>query len=289
MATGDLVTADWQAEYNGVALGDGTPFLIAQIDGLLDLPEVRSADKVRLRRNGLTAGDDFTGGRAITVTLEVAQTGTTSFNDAVDQLARLTAPGGPERPLVLQIPGVAGGGKRWVYCKPRRRSLPIGREFFYGLTAATVEFFSTDPRIFAADQGSASTTLATAGAGLTFPATFPVTFGAAAIGGLLSVTNAGSFATSPTIRIDGPVSNPRIENVTAGRTLAFDITLDAGDYLLVDTEQRTVMLNGTTSRYNALASASVWFELEPGTSEVRFSAPLTSAATMLMTWRSAWV
>ena len=170
-----------------------------------------------------------------------------------------------------------------------RRSLPIGRDFYYGLPLAVVEFYSTDPRIFSAVQGSLTTTLPSAGGGLNFNLGFNATFGAVSTGGTLTAVNDGSFQTSPVIRIDGPATNPRVESITQGKTLQFNITLAAGEFLLIDGEQRTVLLNGTASRYNTLTPASSWWDLSPGTNEVRFQASTTTAATMTLTWRSAWV
>lgn len=289
MATGDLVTADWQMEYNGVALGDGSPFLIAQVEGLLSLPDIVNADRERLRRHGLTPGDDFTSGRTVTLTLEVSSNDTYTFAEAVDLLMNATAPGSDEQPLVLQVPGVAGSGKRRVNCRPRRRSLPIGREFYYELPMATVEFYATDPRVYDDTEQSKQTTLPSAGGGLSFDAVAPFTFGAVSVGGTLNLNNAGSFQTSPTIVVEGPVTNPTIESLTAGKTLGFTITLGASDTLTIDTENRTVLLNGTANRYNTLDSDSEWFTLQPGNNEVRYQASTFTASTMTITWRSAWV
>lgn len=289
MAIGDLVTTDWQMEYNGIGIGDGTPFSVAQVEGLLNLPELVSADRSRLRRHGLLPGDDFTNGRSIVLTLEVSGTDTVTFDEAIEQLMLMTTPGAPEQPLVVQVPGVAGGGKRWVNCRPRRRSLPIGREFYYELPLAVVEFYSTNPRIFDATAGSEAVSLASAGGGLNFNAVAPLTFGAVSAGSTLNLVNTGNFYSSPIINIFGPVTNPRVESITQDKTLAFGITLAADESLVIDTELRTVLLNGTASRYNTLTTDSEWFDLQPGNNEVRFQAATVTASTMTITWRSAWV
>lgn len=289
MATGDLVTADWQMEYNGVALGDGSPFLVTQVEGLLDLPDIVSGDRQRLRRHGLIAGDDFTNGRVVQLTLEVSGNDSYSFSQAVDMLMDASAPGGSEIPLVFQIPGVAGSGKRRMNARPRRRSMPVGREFYYELPLAVLEFYSTDPRIYTNSLDSQVTSLPTAGGGLGFNATAPFTFGAVSVGGTLTLNNAGNFQTSPSIVLEGPVTNPSIESLTADKTLSFTITLGVGETLEIDTENRTVMLNGTSSRYNTLDSTAQWFTLAPGDNEVRYQASTITASTMTITWRSAWV
>ena len=286
---GELVTGDWELEYNGVLMGDGTPFLISQVEGLLDLPDITSADKSRLRRNGLRAGDDFAQGRTVIVTVEICATDSVTFDDAVDLLMVASAPTGPPLPLVFQIPGVAGGGKRVVNCRPRQRSLPIGREFYYEIPLAVIEFYSLDPRLETNELNTASTSLPSAGGGLNFNAVAPFTFGAVSVGGTLELQNEGNFVANPVVVFEGPVTNPSIESITQDKTLSFTITLASGETLEVDTEERTVLLNGTASRYNTLDTTAQWFDLQPGTNEVRYQAATITTSTMTVTWRSAWV
>jgi hypothetical protein len=289
MALGDLVTADWQLEYAGKALGDGSPFLVAKIDGLLDLPAVTTADKGRLRRHGLIPGDDFTGGRSVVITFEVFGDTVAEFTDAVADLAALTTPGKDEQALVFKIPGVAGGGHRLIYCRPRKRSLPIGREYYYRLPLAQVEFVATDPRIYSLFEYNETTTLPSAGGGVTFPLTFPLTFGSVSTGGVIWPFNGGTFATPPKFTITGPVVNPKIMNVTLDKWIQCEISLAAGDTLTIDTEKRTIMLNGTASRYHTLTADSKWWELVPGSNEVHYSASTQTSSTLTVLWRAAWI
>lgn len=291
MAAGDLVTAEWQIEYNGVLLGDGTPYSLVQVQGLLDVPEVRTSDRTRLRRHGLQAGDDFLGGRTITVTVEVYSATASAF--AADMETLLTglspAQSAGELPLVFRIPGVAGGGKRRVDARLRRREVPIDLQYLYQVPLVTLEFLATSPLLEDFTEASGISTLPSAGGGLVFPAVAPFTFGAVSTGGTITATNEGNFPASPSFRIDGPVVNPRLENLTSGKVLSMNITLAAGEYLLIDAEARTILLGGTSSRYSTLAVGSEWWDLEPGTSSVTFRASTSTAATLTMTWRSAWV
>jgi hypothetical protein len=289
MATGDLVTADWQMEYRGLALGDGSPYLITQVEGLLDLPGLTTADRQRLRRHGLIPGDDFANGRTVVISLEISDEAGVDFDTAVTALMAATAPGSDEQPLVFQIPGVAGGGKRQLMARPRRRSLPIGRDFYYKLPVAQIEFECTNPRILNRTLETATTSLPTAAGGLNFNLTFNASFGATSTSGLLNLTNQGTFDAPPQIRFDGPVTNPRVENLTQDKRLQLDITLAAGEFLLLDAEARTVLLNGTASRYNTLTTTSEWFDLQPGSNSLAFQASTPSSATITISWRSAWV
>lgn len=291
MAEGDLITADWSLEYRGLLMAGEGEIAIARIEGLVDLPPVRSGDQPLLRRHGSHPGDDFADVRTITVTVEFYAYSAARLAELVAAFQTATAPGSNEDPLVFQIPGVAGGGKARVWCRPRRRVLPVDFEdgWYHRIPTGVVEFVATDPALLDNTEQSASTTLPSAGGGLTFPAVFPLLFGAVSTGGAITAHNAGSFDADATFRIDGPCDNPRIESLTAGRTLAYNGTIAAGEYLLLDTKSRTVLLNGTASRYSQLDTSSRWFTLAPGDNQITFRATTPSAATMNMVWRSCWL
>ena len=289
MAAGDLITADWELEYNGLLVGADTDYPVAQISGLLDLPDIKSGDQDRLRRNGLHAGDDFLGGRSVSVTFEVYADTDSEFETAMENLLNATAPGGPEVGLAFQLPGVADGNKAVVFARPRKRSVQMDTSYLYRIPTVLLEFFAVDPRIYSATLSSSSISVAVTSGGLEFDATPDLTFGTTGEGGTFNAKNNGSFPAGALFRVEGPCSNPRIENLTLDRTIELDITLATGEYLLIDTERRTVLLDGTASRYSALTADSEWFDLAAGDNSIKFRASTASGATMTTTWRSAWV
>lgn len=289
MAAGDLVVADWQVEFRGMLCGGDQPAALARVEGLVDMPPVRSSDQILLRRHGAHPGDDYTDSRQIILSYELNAADNTTFAELVEELQRAYRPGGVEEPLVFRIPGVADGAKARVWCRPRRRVMPIDVAWYYRLPIAQIELVATDPLIYADALSQGSCSLPSAGGGLTFPLTFPRTYGAVSTGGTITAVNGGSFDTDVTFRIDGPAVNPRIESLTAGKTIAVNISLAAGEYLVIDTKARTVLLGGTTSRYSFLDTDSRWFSLAPGTNEISFRAATSTVATLTATWRSAWV
>ena len=287
---GELITQDWQMEYRDVLLGSSTPYEIVQVEGLMDLPEIQVSDRLRLRRHGLSPGDDFAGRRSITVTFEVDAPTVADLNTYLGTVADITRPGLEESPLSLQIPGVAEGGKRRANVRPRRRALPVNLDFYYGLPIVVVEFVATDPRIYTSSNYLALTALPSGGGGLLFPATPPLTFVESTETGDVNAVNDGSFPVNPVIRIDGPITNPTIENLEQSKTIEASITLLGGEYLLIDTESRTVLLNGTASRYSSLLPTSEWWDLAPGDNTIRFrSSTNTEDAVLSVSYRSAWV
>ena len=289
MAAGDLITEDWEMEYNGVAVGGDNPILASRVTGLLDLPDISSGDQGRLRRHGLHPGDDFLMGRSVTIAFEIHGDTQGDFDTALSSLLTMTKPGEDEAQLFFQVPGVAGGDKAFLWCRPRKRKVTIDREYYYNLAKVIVQFDATDPRLYLATTATGATAVAAASGGFAFPLSFPLAFGAAGEPGTIAATNTGTFAAGAIFRIDGPITNPRIENTTHDKTIEVDITLSASEHLILDTEAGTVLLNGTASRYSSLASTSEWFDIEPGANLITFRGSSATGATMSMSWGHAFV
>lgn len=277
-----------QITYQGLTIGEGTDYGIDRIDGL-STPSVRSADRTVSLRDGLHPGDDYYEGRTVTLSTFIAERDTADMNTKRTALMSAFAGGHPEVPFVFEVPGVAGGGERRINVRPRRARFRADIGYGAGMSKDTFQLFATDPRIYDNAESFRILTLpAASGTGLTWPLTWPLSWGIAQSDSQF-ITNDGNFDAPVSIRIDGPVLNPRIENLTLGKTIELDIDVAVGDYLDIDPDARTVLLNGTASRYSSLTQASQWWLLEPGPNEVRFRAATATAATMTLTWRSAWI
>lgn len=121
------------------------------------------------------------------------------------------------------------------------------------------------------ESTTSSDALSGTGGGLSFPATFPWTFTGSA-GGQASVTNNGTATAYPLLRIYGNITTPTITHLGSGKQLTFSGSVGPGDFLEIDLFERTVKLNGTTTRLNLLNIASSrWFGLPPGANILRLS------------------
>lgn len=129
--------------------------------------------------------------------------------------------------------------------------------------AATVR--AQDPRGYSAvehvEQTGPLTRSTTPGGTAVFPLVFPFTFPPLTTG-RLSVHNDGTVGSPPIIELDGYLRDPVVQ--LGDRRLVFSGEIAEGDTLTIDTDQRTVMLNGTANRRGLLDSvATRWFELPP--------------------------
>ena len=281
---------DYAFTFNGYTFGGvGAPVQIMGVQGLEDSPAVRAADEMRGFADGMFFGRDFLAGRTVMVDLLILA-GPSGHRPVLEAMkAALTPQGGGSTaaaPLSFTLPGVS---TRRIYCRLRRRSLPITQEYTHNHASGTVEFFAGDPRIYDETASSVTINLAAKPTGLVFPLVFPLSFGGAISPNSANAVNAGTFATKPVITIQGPVDTPVIQNATQGLSLRFNLVLGTNDILTVDTDTRAVVLNGTASRRASLSFDSVWWDLQPGQNTILFSAAAQTTATASVMWRNAYL
>lgn len=281
MAIGDLVTDDYEIEFNGQQIGGASNISVVSFTPF-ENPEMRVSDFARPLDDGLFPGNDYYGGKSFILEMEV-DSGWTGVRAALAAFQT-----SDEMPIVFQLPTI---GKLQINCRVRRRSsLPIDIGYVVGSsTTVSVEFFATDPRVYSLTKHTSVATLAASTAGLTFDATPNFVFGGATSSTVV-VDNAGTYATHPLIVITGAIDNPVLENVTSGKLLQFAGSLASGDTLSVDFLNRTVILNGTASRYSWVVDSSAWWDLAPGNNSIRLGGSAGSPVpTATISWYDAFV
>lgn len=133
-----------------------------------------------------------------------------------------------------------------------------------------VSLHAPDPRIYTAALRSDSydPSAAVAGGGVGMPLAFPLVFSSNA-SGLFEVGNGGNFPTPPVLTITGPVVNPILDNVTTGESIKLVYSLGESDTVEVDVAARSVTLNGASRPDLLTPQATTWWELHPGTNQLR--------------------
>ena len=280
------VMSDFEAQFGDLVMGNDS-YDITSFDGLT-MPDVRTSDVDRPQSDGQYAGIDYLKGRTFTISVDLWYQTRAEFGERLREIQTEFAPGHAGT-FTTQMPGL---GQISTECRVRRRHGPlIDLEAALGRARMTVEFHATDPRWYSVGSLSGTASLRSVTGGLEFPVSFPFMFGETETSGsLVSAVNGGTYESFPTVRIRGPVVSPSITNVTADMTLLFTgLTIGADDVLVVDLENRTVLLNGTSSRYSFLDDSAGWWALAPGVNEIRFGGTSTGAPSAAVEWRSAFV
>ena len=294
--------SNWQFSYQGLTFGSGQAIKVAKVEGLGDLAEIRDGDEARPRDHGQIIGLDLFGGRDVTFDLE-AESSSGTVETTLLTLAQVTTPGlTTERPLWFQLPGLP---LLAVMARPRKRTTPWDVGYQIGNVASvSVQFHCTDPRIYTAGA-SVTVGLPSPTAGMTFPAAFPLTFGATAASGV-TVTNSGNVESRPVLVISGPVTNPSIQNasipgsptITLSNPNQTGYTVLAGDQLTVDLDTHAILYytGGVTagspaSRGSWLVAGSTWWDLLPNTDNlIQFNSrdSVSVAGTVAVQYASAY-
>jgi hypothetical protein len=149
-----------------------------------------------------------------------------------------------------------------------------------------VQWEALDPRMYSTTLHSTTVGLPAASGGFAYPLVFPRDYGGGGSGGSIAAANAGSAPAPWTARFDGPLVAPRITHQEQDRTIRLGLTLDAGEFLILDSQSRTALLSGTASRYSSLVTPA-WFDLTPGPNTIRFLAT-SGSGTLTFAWRDAW-
>jgi hypothetical protein len=283
--------ATFDGSYNGLSFGAGTALLVSGWDGVDDLPPVRSTDATRSGEHGAFLGTDLLNERTVTLQLLLLPEDPTPaaararYDALVQAVATAFAPQNADLPLIYNA------GTRRINCRPKRRDIPreLSRSGFSGV--ATIELAAADPRIYDATLQTLTTGLPTStGLGTGFPIGFNLGFGGAVSGGFITAVNAGNFPSRPVVTLQGPADNPQITNLTTGQFIKLNLALGATDYLTIDFDAHSILLNGTASRRSSMSTLSQWWELPPGSSQLRWTSDnFYAGALMTVQFRSAWI
>lgn len=289
--------SSFQFSFRGVTMGPGTAYEFTKIEGVRDMPQVRSGDAGRPRDHGDFIGLDVLPGREINLSMEIGPPFTTTFTAALLTLATAMVPSATtEYPLFYCENSVTYA----CMARARRKSIPIDLAYANGSLAQNVvlQFKATDPRWYATPTLAPSCGLPTPVGGFAFPLAFPLSFGSGSLTNTISIANTTSdIDTRPILTVTGPCITPAIYNtsVTGTPSVAFGVTMATGDQLVIDMDFHTAVYypNGSTVGYSVLSTLqtnSTWWTLPAATTSlILFSSADTSpaAGTLAVQWASA--
>lgn len=288
MVAGDLITDVWQVEWRSNLWGyPASDLAMTGLEGWLGY-ELRGSNIDRPARHGAYPGLKRLGERTIEVELS-------SMSDDPSLLAAVRAATVPDEDPVEEPLAIWAGTTepQRVMARLERRAIPTDHAWSVGDHRCTLQWVATDPRRYSvAEFVSPMVGLPSPGVGgLSFPLAFPLSFGTPGIPGVVTVTNTGEAVTWPTYVMTGPVTAPIITNTTTGHVLqwASSFTLEAGQTMTVDTDARSVVVNGAARR-DTLQVAE-WAPLVVGENVIVFNGSGTydPAAGLQIRWRSAYI
>lgn len=282
MAEGDLLTEDYQIEWRGVVLGNGTVYRLRTLEGWVDLPSHRVGLEPRSGRHGSYPTQLLAEHRTVIAELLIGGL-PDDFKAYVKELRRVTSNSEnvDEQPLVITWDGLT----QQVMARCTRRSIPAEYSHYpLGRAIAVLEWVASDPRQLELPNETTSTALAASSGGLEFELEFPLDFGLGSVGGTMTMSNDGNVDAWPIFHMIGPLTAPVIYDTNNGRSLKFkDSTIvPDGETWEIDTNARTVTLLGTATGRNNELLIRQWISIPPGEShDITFTSTTYDAAARL--------
>ncbi|MFE5368218.1 phage distal tail protein [Streptomyces mirabilis] len=264
---------------------NGVAWSLQSFDGW-DSAEVRSEYTEREADHGAWASPVYLGSRPITLAGTVTAPDRETLEDALERLRSAAALGD----TTLVVYELTGSKQATV----RRSGKPLMAYVTDRIATYSVLVTAADPRRYSTDFQSGTVGLPFTTGGLTPPLTPPLVSTATTVSGEITAVNDGTFGTRPVFVITGPVTGPQIiTQMPDGsvRFLTYTDVLFGGDQLVIDTDAKTCILNGTASRRRYLTVPSGWPEI-PADAAVSFqfrAQSYNASAQMTATWRSAWM
>ncbi|MFY0511798.1 phage distal tail protein [Streptomyces anulatus] len=150
-------------QWGDLTFGPGSRYHVTAIEGLDDMPDIRSDDMERPGQHGDYTGPDYTGPRVIQLGLGLRADTPDELRDLTLALRAATQPQRQPAPLQLLDQDTL------VYGKVRRRNIPYDAEHLWRTGAAALELYCADPYLYGLEEHSASTTAYSPAAGRTYP------------------------------------------------------------------------------------------------------------------------
>lgn len=251
----------------------------------LDSADVRENAADQVEADGGIHGNFYYGRRPIILQGTILANSSTQRNERIARLKRASNAMRDDSVLTFTPDGGLESFLKLRRQQPLRITKGWVKEFQLPMVAADPRIYGTTLTTVSAEAGGAPN------AGRTYAKAFDFSYGAALSVGQIFITNNGDAESPPIIKVYGPGVNPSLYNATTNETVSLIYSLAAGEYLEIDLNARTVLLNGVTNRYSAVDFASThWWMLQPDQNDIRLGYfSFEAGAKFEISYRDAWI
>ena len=189
--------------------------------------------------------------------------------------------------LTYQLSGQAA---KQVYCKVFSKSIAETYSEKY-IRPFLINLIAIDPHIYSQEELIKTVYIPSAVGGRVYAKVYPKTYGTIQVGGKITCTNNGNYPVIPIVKMYGPLSSPKIRNNDDdAKEILINLVVADGDYLEIDFLEKTILLNGTASRYNYLSLDSQFWKLKMGNNSIEFRDGLGNVnGKCEIIFRSGWI
>lgn len=259
------------------------PFVdITKVQGLDSAP-YRTTERDHEGTDGGFMDAEFEKGRSILLE-GIAYADGYEVETYLDALKANFAPSRVLIPFYFKKPGVT---ERFIKVKPLGCRYDVEQIRRLGYTDIQFSMFAEDPRIYSSNVREEFITQSqTALTGRSYNKSYSYGYGTTVDPSARNVVVGGNRLTPVTLTMTGPAVQPTVINESLGTTMVFDLTLDEGSTLTVDTYYHTVKVDGANRRA-ALVDPN-WFYLSPGDNIIRYRSQIDGGSILTVRGYDAW-
>jgi hypothetical protein len=277
----------WKLEGQDYVLDDGSITLFHGHDGM-GLAPIRRLEERGPLQHGVTDRGYRYDSRTIILTLGIKGKDLEDFYEKREQLVKLFS--ARNKPGKLRV--VIGNRIREIKAHAISDSLQFSdsnREYLYQRAAVALK--CPDPRWYDPTINSVNFNISGGADTFVIPFEVPFKLGASTIDATKPIVYSGNVKSYPTIRIEGPITDPVISNVETGHKLDFTgITIPAGTTYIIDLgyADNTVETSTGENKISELTTDSdlVEFCIDPdyggGINNIRVTGSSVSEGTNVM-------
>lgn len=267
------------------------PYVLQRIQGLTSVPASPRTERGP-GQIGATPIDTLISERVIDMTVLVAGSTDQDIWEFRNSLARafvaLPTEDGSVEVGTLRIERASGLPLLEIAAQPR--STPEENDQLSHFSLCDIELLCPDP--FFKEIADHVVRLETEG-GFEFPVEHP--FEIIAFNVEAEVTNGGDIPVPITARLYGECDTPRLTNVTTGESIEVEGTVDAGDYVSIQTGfglKSIELVHPDGTRENIMDRLNLaeadFFRLARGVNVLRFSAATNTSGNAIVNWREQY-
>lgn len=275
---------------------NGCEWLVNDLSGVWDGVGTTHEHSARAWGDGWFANRSWRTGRSIVVGGVVVSPSAAAF--AASRQALLSVLGADDTDLLVDAHGV-----RRLYRVRQDSGEPQIAPYGHRAWKFSIPLVSMSPYAFdAGDPLTGSTGLPSSSGGMRFPVVFsggppsgsgsgavPWCFSEQVVSGNVSLSNPGGAPSPVSLRVDGPVKDPRVEHLPSGGVLELRAGLGAGHFVVFDGATRQVLIDGRDPARGAVVRRG-WSDALPGLNVWRFSAGEHSpGARLSVSFRGAYL
>lgn len=276
--------SEGQYQVRDLVLGEGTPYTILNASNLWKRSVRADMAGDRPWSHGTWSGAEWADEAVIPLSIMVAGDGFEGWSEAHRALARAFRPVGVDGDVEFRWR--IGGKEQLMFCRPRLLD-PDSENIGVGLARTQCALVCPDPFIYSANATVVGPIVPPSYVGgWSLPFILPFEIPSTLTGGEAALFNEGTEESGLLLRIDGPCSVPSVTVINSEvRMVTVDLTIGSGEWIDIDTQARTVLLNGVSNRRGD--AYGTWPLAPVGDSTIRYRSQ-DAAGSLTVTFRSKW-